>query len=152
MNIRDPKPYSLARPMLIFYSLTFYGLNSSLSSNLNVVYTCEEGVCCQHCAVGGEKSSGLLSRVSFLSYLTTRTNYLQNVPAWETSYCLNALVVSDSNALNVTAVESIEQSKIQGYCTTCAYCKALARSFKNHWSTKSISFRDSIEILILHKR
>lgn len=86
--------------MLIFYSLTFYGLNSSLSSNLNVVYTREEDVCCQHRALG--KNGGLLSRVSFLSYLTTRTNYLQNVPVWEPSHFLNALVVSDSDSLNGT--------------------------------------------------
>ncbi len=86
--------------MLIFYSLTFYGLNSSLSSNLNVVYTCEEGVCCQPCTAG-KKNGRQLSRVSLLSYLTTRTNYLQNVQVWEPSHFLNALVVLDSDSLNV---------------------------------------------------
>lgn len=102
-----------------FYSLTFYGLNSSLSSNLNVVYAREEDVCCQHCAPGRKKYSGLqLSIVSFLSYLTTRTNYLQNVPVWEPSHFLNALVVSDSDSLNVTVVETTEQSKIVDYLTT----------------------------------
>ncbi len=84
--------------MLIFYSLTFYGLNSSLSSNLNVVYTCEEGVCCQPCAAG-KKNGRQLSRVSLLSYLTTRTNYLQNVQVWEPSHFLNALVVLDSDSM-----------------------------------------------------
>lgn len=61
------KPYGLARPMLIFYSLTFYGLNSSLSSNLNVVYTCEEGVCCQHCAAGKKWQTALQSLFTLVS-------------------------------------------------------------------------------------
>jgi len=128
-----PKPYSLARTMLIFYSLTFYGLNSSLSSNLNVVYTREEDVCCQHYAPGRKKNkkNKLLSRFSFLSYLTTRTNYLQNVPVWEPSHFLNSLVVSDSDSLSFTAVETTEQSKIVEYLTTSPW-----KSFKQALSNQ----------------
>ncbi len=68
--------------MLIFYSLTFYGLNSSLSSNLNVVYTCEEGVCCQHCIAGKKTADGspesLYSRIWPLEPIISKMSKSEN--------------------------------------------------------------------------
>lgn len=112
-----PKLYSLARPMLIFYSLTFYGLNSSLSSNLNVVYTREEDVCCQHCALRRKKNrwTALQSLFPLVSdhqnQLSPKCPSLRTKPFFK---CIGGLRFR----LNITVVETTEQSKIVDYLTT----------------------------------
>lgn len=135
--------------MLIFYSLTFYGLNSSLSSNLNVVYTREEDICCQHCAPGKKtvdcSPESLSSRIWPLEPIISKMSQSENKPFLK---CIGGLRFRLTQCYSCRNHWAKQNSGLFNHKTI----KPLLDHSNNHWPTRSISFRDYITILYMQKR